>query len=61
MRLHRVCWMGGRVVEGSGLENRRACKRTVGSNPTPSASTSLLFRPPSVLTEGYRGFSSLPI
>jgi hypothetical protein len=32
--------MGGRVVEGSGLENRRACKRTVGSNPTPSASES---------------------
>jgi hypothetical protein len=29
--------MGGRAVEGSGLENRRACKRTVGSNPTPSA------------------------
>jgi hypothetical protein len=29
--------MGGRVVEGSGLENRRTCKRTVGSNPTPSA------------------------
>jgi hypothetical protein len=28
--------MGGRAVEGSGLENRRACKRTVGSNPTPS-------------------------
>ena len=35
-----VAWhdrgMGGRVVEGSGLENRRTCKRTVGSNPTPS-------------------------
>src|SRR5882757_3868872 len=29
--------MGGRVVEGSGLENRRTCKRSVGSNPTPSA------------------------
>gem|GEM_PF-6141457 len=25
------------MVEGSGLENRRACKRTVGSNPTLSA------------------------
>ena len=29
--------MGGRVVEGSGLENRRGCKLSVGSNPTPSA------------------------
>ncbi len=29
--------MGGRVVYGSGLENRRGCKLTVGSNPTPSA------------------------
>lgn len=29
--------MGGRAVEGTGLENRRARKRTVGSNPTPSA------------------------
>jgi len=28
---------GGRVVEGSGLENRQARKRLVGSNPTPSA------------------------
>jgi hypothetical protein len=25
------------VVERGGLENRCACKRTVGSNPTPSA------------------------
>ncbi len=25
------------MVEGSGLENRRACERTVGSNPTLSA------------------------
>ena len=30
--------IGGRVVECTGLENRRACKRTVGSNPTLSAS-----------------------
>ena len=30
-------WMGGRVVEGSGLENRQAGNRLVGSNPTPSA------------------------
>tara|TARA_B100001245_G_scaffold206729_1_gene168868 strand:- start:202 stop:306 length:105 start_codon:yes stop_codon:yes gene_type:complete len=29
--------MGGRAVEGTGLENRRARKRLVGSNPTPSA------------------------
>ena len=31
-------WMGGRVVEGTGLENRQAGNRLVGSNPTPSAS-----------------------
>jgi hypothetical protein len=35
-----VRWMGGRVVEGTGLENRQARKRLVGSNPTPSASFS---------------------
>lgn len=29
--------MGGRVVEGTGLENRQAGNRLVGSNPTPSA------------------------
>ena len=29
--------MGGRVVEGTGLENRQAGDRLVGSNPTPSA------------------------
>ena len=29
--------MGGRAVEGTGLENRRARERLVGSNPTPSA------------------------
>ena len=28
--------MGGRAVEGTGLENRQACKGLVGSNPTPS-------------------------
>ena len=28
---------GGRAVEGTGLENRRARKGLVGSNPTPSA------------------------
>src|SRR5258708_32643060 len=29
--------MGGRAVEGTGLENRQGCKLLVGSNPTPSA------------------------
>jgi hypothetical protein len=28
---------GGRVVEGTGLENRQARKRLEGSNPSPSA------------------------
>jgi hypothetical protein len=32
-----LTWMGGRAVEGTGLENRRARKGSVGSNPTPSA------------------------
>ena len=30
--------MGGRAVEGTGLENQQAFARLVGSNPTPSAS-----------------------
>ena len=30
-------WRGGRVVEGNGLENRRARKGTAGSNPVLSA------------------------
>src|SRR5690242_13523264 len=30
--------MGGRVVEGTGLENRQGRESLVGSNPTPSAS-----------------------
>ncbi len=30
-------WMGGRAVEGTGLENRQGRKLLVGSNPTPSA------------------------
>ena len=29
--------MGGRVVEGTGLENQQARKRLGGSNPSPSA------------------------
>ena len=32
--------MGGRAVEGTGLENRQGRKSLVGSNPTPSASDS---------------------
>ena len=31
-----VVWMGVRVAEGAGLENRYARKGIVGSNPTPS-------------------------
>ncbi len=29
--------MGGRAVEGTGLENRQGGNSFVGSNPTPSA------------------------
>jgi hypothetical protein len=32
-----VGWRGGRVVDGSGLENRRTRKGTGGSNPSLSA------------------------
>src|ERR1700686_4001368 len=32
-------WMGGRAVEGTGLENRQRFTPLVGSNPTPSATT----------------------
>ncbi len=32
------------MVEGTGLENRRAVKRTEGSNPSPSAKIVLLSR-----------------
>jgi hypothetical protein len=35
------CRRGGRVVEGTGLENRQARKRLEGSNPSPSASLPL--------------------
>ena len=31
--------MGGRVVEGTGLENRQTRKRLEGSNPSPSANS----------------------
>ncbi len=30
-------WRSGRVVEGSGLENRQGCKPLEGSNPSLSA------------------------
>src|SRR5690606_28367039 len=33
----RTSRMGGRVVEGAGLENRKARKGLGGSNPSPSA------------------------
>ena len=36
-RLISMVRMGGRVVEGTGLENRRGGDVSVGSNPTPSA------------------------
>ncbi len=32
--------MGGRAVEGTGLENRQGGNSFVGSNPTPSAKVS---------------------
>ena len=32
---------GGRVVYGTGLENQRGCKPSVGSNPTPSVFSEL--------------------
>jgi hypothetical protein len=35
--LNLLQWMGGRVVEGTGLENRQTRKRLEGSNPSPSA------------------------
>ena len=34
--------MGGRAVEGTGLENRQTCKGLVGSNPTPSTMSNKL-------------------
>jgi hypothetical protein len=35
--------MGGRVVEGTGLENRQTRKRLEGSNPSPSTSLTVPF------------------
>ena len=34
-------WKSGRVVYGTGLENQRGCKSSVGSNPTSSVVDSL--------------------
>ena len=38
-RYASIARTGGRVVECSGLENQRGCKSSVGSNPTPSATS----------------------
>ncbi len=38
---YQIIRMGARVVEGTGLENRQARERLVGSNPTPSAIISM--------------------
>ena len=46
--------MGGRVVEGTGLENRQTRKGLVGSNPTASAT---IVRQPVLLA----GFFDLPL
>src|SRR5947207_15937929 len=35
--LQNADWRGAGAVERGGLENRWACKRLVGSNPTPAA------------------------
>src|SRR5687768_16207274 len=35
--LHMIDRMGGRAVEGTGLENRQTFTRLEGSNPSPSA------------------------
>ena len=36
----RAVWRGGRVAEGARLESVFTGNRNVGSNPTPSATTS---------------------
>ena len=36
----RSIWRGDRVVDGTGLENRRGVKATEGSNPSLSATLS---------------------
>src|SRR6266542_3587652 len=44
--------MGGRAVEGTGLENRQGRKSLVGSNPTPSASMTIATVCQRLLTAG---------
>ena len=46
---------GGRVVEGSGLENRQGCEPLEGSNPSLSANGTLLgaFRGADTQSAGY--------
>ena len=46
--------MGGRAVEGTGLENRQARKGLVGSNPTPSARTAF------AVVRGHSPFTGKP-
>jgi hypothetical protein len=45
-------WRGGRVVECAGLENQSPCKRTAGSNPAPSASSSTSIPEPAQVPGG---------
>ena len=56
--------MGGRAVEGTGLENRRRCKPLVGSNPTPSGPARETRRSPDVVGHvkklPARGRASMP-
>jgi hypothetical protein len=49
-----MTWMGGRAVEGTGLENRQGRKFLVGSNPTPSAILSLLAAPANEVRDAWR-------
>ena len=53
--------MGGRAVEGTGLENRQTRKGLVGSNPTPSANPYRPNSPPDhsapLKSPGNAGFS----
>ncbi len=45
--------MGGRAVEGTGLENRQRVKAFEGSNPSPSASLVTLEPPVSKASRGF--------
>ena len=69
-KLNSLSGMGGRVVEGTGLENRQAGNRLVGSNPTPSAIVIYLILLDNFIpcaesytdpyTDGFRGESPTP-